>query len=258
MSHKVSSLLLVLLALAITAGNAQTKSLTNDDIVQMTKAGFDEQTVVKAITTNKPDFDTSAQGLLVLKNAGVTKPVLDAILDRERNNAGATASSGNAETAPEPVPGLPREPGTYYKGASGWVQLQNAPSPDTKTKGLIMANIVPTSSMKTVYIYRGREGSIEVPEHMPTFYVRGDVAKLGQDVDIVQLEVKKHTREIRGASMSMFGSKNAPQHASDTVTSHLSEHVLKIMPKSNLKNGEYLLSVGDGHIYDFGINTGKD
>ena len=48
MSHKVSSLLLVLLALAITAGNAQTKPLTNNDIVQMTKANFDEQTIVKA------------------------------------------------------------------------------------------------------------------------------------------------------------------------------------------------------------------
>jgi hypothetical protein len=257
MSHKVSSLLVVLLALAIAAGNAQTKPLTNDDIVQMTKAGFDEQTIVKAITANKPDFDTSAQGLLVLKNAGVTKPVLDAILDRENNKAGAAASSGNAEIAPEPVPGLPREPGAYYKGASGWVRLQNAPSPETKTKGIFMANIVPGSSMKFVSVYRGKEGSIEVSERMPTFYVR-DLAKWGRDVDIVQLEVKKNTREVRGASMSMFSMKNGPEHVADAVVSQLSEHVVRITPKSNLKNGEYLLGVGDGHIYDFGIKAGKD
>jgi hypothetical protein len=257
MSPKVSSLLLVLLALAISAGNAQTKLLTNDDIVQMTKAGFDEQTIVKAITANKPDFDTSAQGLLALKNAGVTKPVLDAILDRENSNAGTVAPSGNVETASEPVPGLPREPGAYYKGASGWVQLQDAPSPKTKTTGIFKVNLVPGTSMKIINVYRGKEGSIEISERMPTFYVR-DLAKHGRDVDIVRLEVKKDTREVREGSISMFGVKNGPEHVSDAVADHLSEHVVRIMPKSNLKNGEYLLGVGDSHIYDFGIKAGKD
>jgi hypothetical protein len=257
MSPKVSFLLLVSLALAITSANAQIKPLTNDDVVQMTKAGFDEQTIVKAISANDPGFDTSAQGLLVLKNAGVTKPVLDAILDRGKNNAGAVASNGNAETAPEPVPGLPREPGAYYKGTGGWVRLQNAPSPATKTKGMFMVNIVPGSSMKFMYVYRGKEGSIEVPEHMPTFYVR-DLAKWGRDVDIVQLEVKKNTREVRGASISMFSTKNGPEHVSDAVVSRLSEHVVRITPKANLKNGEYLLGVGEGNIYDFGIKAAKD
>jgi hypothetical protein len=257
MNPKVSFLLLVSLALAITSANAQIKPLTNDDVVQMTKAGFDEQTIVKAIAANKPDFDTSAQGLLALKNAGVTKPVLDAILDREKNNAGAVASSGNAETATEPVQGLPREPGAYYKGASGWVQLQGASSQETKTKGIIKANLVPGSSMKFVIVYRGKEGSIEIPERMPTFYVR-DLAKWGQEVDIIQLEVKKNTREVRGASMSMFSLKNGPEHISDAVASRLSEHVVKITPKANLKNGEYLLGIGEGHFYDFGIKAAKD
>src|SRR5690349_4493204 len=50
---------------------SQTKSFTNDDVLQMTKAGFDEQTIVKAIQTHEPAYDTSINALVALKNTGV-------------------------------------------------------------------------------------------------------------------------------------------------------------------------------------------
>jgi len=60
---------------------AADKSLTNDDVVALTKAGFDDATIVAKINqSGREALDTSVDGLIRLKKAGVTKAVLDAML----------------------------------------------------------------------------------------------------------------------------------------------------------------------------------
>jgi hypothetical protein len=102
----------VFLALAVTAAVAQTKPLTNDDIVQMTKAGFDEQTIVKAIQAHEPGFTTSVEALVALKNAGVTKAVIDAMLEAEamKRTHSADSSPAAAKDHPAPATDTPRAP----------------------------------------------------------------------------------------------------------------------------------------------------
>jgi hypothetical protein len=66
----------VLLVVMLLAALAQTqKALTNDDIVNMTKQGFDASLIIKAIQTSETNFDVSPQALIGLKNAGVSQPV---------------------------------------------------------------------------------------------------------------------------------------------------------------------------------------
>ncbi len=49
---------------------AQTRTpLTNQDVVNMTKQGFDAPLIVKAIQTEEARFDVSPQALVELKNA---------------------------------------------------------------------------------------------------------------------------------------------------------------------------------------------
>ena len=74
-------LLLALTAAAGPASFAQTqKPLTNADIINMTGQGFDAALIVKDIQSSSTDFDTSPQALITLKNAGVDKSVLEAML----------------------------------------------------------------------------------------------------------------------------------------------------------------------------------
>ena len=56
------------------------KTLTNADIVEMTKEGFDSNLIVQEIQANDVDFDISPQALINLKNAGVTQSVMQAML----------------------------------------------------------------------------------------------------------------------------------------------------------------------------------
>jgi hypothetical protein len=76
--------LLLLLALSVfivPASLAQTqKPLTNADIINMTSQGFEAALIVRDIQSSSTDFDTSTQALINLKNAGVDKSVLEAML----------------------------------------------------------------------------------------------------------------------------------------------------------------------------------
>jgi len=76
--------------LAVAVGAAQgTKPLTNDDVVQMVKAGFDEGTTIAAIDAADPAFDTSVPGLMALKTAGVSEKVIAAMLGATKRKAEA-------------------------------------------------------------------------------------------------------------------------------------------------------------------------
>jgi len=62
---------------------ASSSALTNDKVVKMVKAGLDEETIVTAIQDAKSvQFDLSSDGLIQLKNDGVSKKVMAAMQDR--------------------------------------------------------------------------------------------------------------------------------------------------------------------------------
>jgi hypothetical protein len=77
----------MVLALTISAATpsfAQTqKPLTNADILNMTKQGFEPSLIVKDIQTSSTDFDTSPQALIDLKTASVDKSVMEAMLSAQ-------------------------------------------------------------------------------------------------------------------------------------------------------------------------------
>jgi hypothetical protein len=86
---------------------AQTrKPLTNQDIVNMTKQGFDPPLIAKAIQTSATDFDVSAQALLELKDAGVEVSVMEAMWSAQATKPSAApdalqgAASDDADSSP--------------------------------------------------------------------------------------------------------------------------------------------------------------
>src|SRR5271156_2789516 len=100
-------LLRFLVLLALTAAGpasfAQTqKPLTNADIINMTGQGFDAALIVKDIQSSSTDFDTSPQALISLKNAGVDKSVLEAMLAAQsaKPSGAVEAVHGGVSTDP--------------------------------------------------------------------------------------------------------------------------------------------------------------
>src|ERR1700685_574593 len=100
MRLKVWLICICLLALVPPTIFAQTrKALTNDDVVSMTKQGFNAPLIVKAIQTEDSNFDVSAQGLFDLKNAGVSQDVMEALLSALGSKPPASTAAVHGTTA---------------------------------------------------------------------------------------------------------------------------------------------------------------
>ena len=60
----------------------------------MVAAGHGEETIMEAIQTTEPGFETSAEALVALKNAGVGEKIIVVMLAPKRGKLGATAPFG--------------------------------------------------------------------------------------------------------------------------------------------------------------------
>jgi hypothetical protein len=84
----------------VPAGSSQArtgeKPLTNEDIVVMTKAGLGDDIIIDKIHQTTSDFDTSVDALIGLKKAGVSKPVIDAMLKRPSDQGNGKATEPQA------------------------------------------------------------------------------------------------------------------------------------------------------------------
>ena len=77
--------------------------LTNESVVTLAKAGFDELFIVERIKTSRTRFDMSVQGLVSLKEAGVTEDLIDVMALQDRRNRQAALAAVDASSS-EAVP----------------------------------------------------------------------------------------------------------------------------------------------------------
>ncbi len=64
-------------------GQSSSAGLTNDDIIKLAQAKLPDKIVIAKIKSSTCDFDSSPDGLIKLKQAGVSDSVLQAILDAQ-------------------------------------------------------------------------------------------------------------------------------------------------------------------------------
>jgi len=60
--------------------------LTNDGVVALAKAGFDEYFIVERIHTSRTKLDASVQGLILLKEAGLSEDLIREVALQDRRN----------------------------------------------------------------------------------------------------------------------------------------------------------------------------
>jgi outer membrane lipoprotein SlyB len=92
-------LLLLLLAIPLSAFAAP---MTNDDVIKMVKGGLGEATVIQAIDSSEPGFDTSPDGLVHLKQGGVSDNVIQRIMARKSGAPAAAPAVASAPAAAAP------------------------------------------------------------------------------------------------------------------------------------------------------------
>jgi hypothetical protein len=105
------------------------QTLNNDSVVGLMKAGFSEDVIISAINRSLGAYDTSVDGLIALKKAGITDKEILAIVAKAQPQSSAAQVLPVAEGAPGaraalPVPALPgKKPRVFLRArshSSGW------------------------------------------------------------------------------------------------------------------------------------------
>lgn len=90
---------------AAQTGKAASSGLTDDDIINMTKAGINEETILDTLRqTGSTSFDVSPQGLVRLKVGGVSARLTQAMIERQGQQAPASGILGQLPEFPWPPP----------------------------------------------------------------------------------------------------------------------------------------------------------
>jgi hypothetical protein len=141
---------IVLFLVAVPAERAQNAPgpLTNADVIKMAQAGLSEPAIVATIQSNPGNYDISADGLIALKQAGVTTNEINAIVTRA---SGGTSPADASRTTAQPGPaGSPnalshkwRMPtvAVIQNGASQALPMEKTQLAQTKTKPTSMSTL---------------------------------------------------------------------------------------------------------------------
>lgn len=81
--------------------------MTNDDVIKLVRGGLGESTILQAIDNAEPGFDTSTDGLVKLKGAGVSDTVIQRLMSRK-----GAAPAAQATAAPAPASAACHDCGT--------------------------------------------------------------------------------------------------------------------------------------------------
>lgn len=117
---KKTTLIRILVSLALWAPVLATSTTTNADIVKMHEAGIDEATILLAIDANSPRYTTSVDALIALKAAGLSEAVIQAMIVRSYATPSDDESSVPAGFFAQDFPSIapaqvsPEKGGTYY------------------------------------------------------------------------------------------------------------------------------------------------
>lgn len=75
--------------------------LTNDSVVTLAKAGFDELFILQLIRSSRTNFDTSVEGLVSLKKAGVSEDLIRLMAMPQSSVPAAPAGTAAPKVVPK-------------------------------------------------------------------------------------------------------------------------------------------------------------
>ncbi len=232
------------------------KPLTSADLVQMKTAGFDDQTIINAITVNGVSLDTSVQGLIALKQTGLSEKVINAAL-------AAAASKPPATTVAPVDSSLPDEIGMY-------VLINNSLTPlpvevvNFRTAGMLGTaftyGIKKTKFQGTV---PGEKSSAQLTQPAAIVLHSPD-GTAPNEYQLIQLELKNGSREYTAGKVNVAGaSAGVDKQALALNFEKIGRNTYKATV-TGLKKGEYgflvpgavlsTTSASNGKMYSFSVS----
>ncbi len=245
---------------------AEEAPLLNTDVVKLCKLDLGDDVVIAKINQAKAvEFKLDTDSLVALKQEGVSKGVIAAMLKRT-----TAASSGQPAGTQSISQGQGSAAGRAAGGAGEgvWLRMQGAEAPLRSVQG----DFSTTYAFVTVLFFLdfpGLHADLRIADTQPTVVVRVAKDPRGR-VFFVQAESNKKdkTRSVKVGRGSPFGMKSWSTPDSDWTVEcdakELQPGLWEMTPKKPLKKGEYgvlfrggflgNLSSEQGELFDFGVD----
>jgi hypothetical protein len=225
------------------AAIAAQQGLTNSDIIKLQSVGMSESLILSSISTQPAAYDTSIDGLLALKKAGISDSVVAAMISRNASmKVGVENTSGThpiSSTRTGPPAGVD-EVGVYYQDRNkGW---QPMPSEIVNTKsGGVLKRIATDGVIKEDVNghIKGAEsqtrltGDTNILIFMPDTYSANDYI-------LVKLHRNSNNREFRAVTGGVFHSSGgATKDSIEFGSEKLAPHMYQLTFATPPSPGEY-------------------
>ncbi len=280
-------LLALFLVCADSPALAQDETMTNEEVISLTKAGLAPSIIIGKIRTSKTNFDMSTNALILLKQAGVTDETVTAMLEAKSGRSTAISVGGGAaaiETGDPNDPMTKRAYGIYLfeerDGQRKMTQLQPNVSGQNRTGGTFTAAITPfgLGKVKTKANLPGRNADMQIKSVSPVFYFYLDVSSGGlntssgipsspNEFSLVRFNQRSDNREVTISKQNSWGGKGglSDEYVVPLKAEDLGNGIFRITPAVDLKKGEYgfyLVNSGNSNVnagigskfFDFGVN----
>lgn len=212
------------------------QALNNDAVVKLVKAGLSDDLIVSTISASPGAYNTSADGLIALKTAGVSDKIVAAIV-MKASGVGAPA------VAPATTSGLPAgidDVGVYYKDKSGaWTPLMPE-IVNFKTGGVLKsiasAGIVKGDLNGHIGGSHAKTG-VTFPVVLAVYVPEGTAIT---EYQLLRFHVNGDSREFRSVTGGvMHTSGGADRDAIEFQSSKIANRVYQITLQASTGKGEY-------------------
>lgn len=246
--------------------------LTNKSVISMVRAGLSETVILAKIRSTQTKFDTSAEGLIALKQAGVPDKIIEAMVTAGSPTAAAPAPPtppppppAPAAVATPPVAGQPAravmtpgQPAIYHLAGDRSVEL-------VAVVGEIQTSVVPfIGTTKMELVLPGQRASYRITERRPLFLSTYSPS----EAPLVRLKPGEKDRNLKfssGSALPFVGVTQRQGVRNEDRVEMESERdgngFYRLRPRSALEPGEYAFVPTRGFsagpidkLYDFGVD----
>jgi hypothetical protein len=267
---------IILFALACAApGAAERQKVANAEIEKLLAAGMGDEVILNVIAGGEPDFDTSVDALITLKQKGASPAVLAAVTNRHPAALPSTAIPVTTAVTGEstaPAEAINLADVILIDGEQHTTMVYS--TPDRKAAGMIWSALAEVNITRGYWVLQGARAKLRIRNHNLSFFALAPRnARPEESINLVLWAARPNgTREVmvsrpKGISDSMTTSAQMEFPKQRMVALEFAKTKEQLPPAGDrddmtryearlvtlLVSGEYSLQVG-GRVYDFGVD----
>jgi hypothetical protein len=263
---------ILILFLVVPAAFSQ-QALDNNAILRMVKAGLGDSLVISKVQSSPGQYDTSTDGLIALKSAGVHDAVIAAMFSKS-SAAGAPVVVGAAPAATAVAmdpddPNSPHEAGIWIYSLKASGHKLSELEPSVYSQGMTYG----LSNVKTKAVIRNAHANAHISDPNASFYFYFEKQAAGlsnastpfggtstpNEYTLLRFDVKGDTRETTVGKYNALGSSGGSDDKATISFSYekIAPGVYKVTPKAALQPGEYgfITASGAGIVSPYGVGV---